>query len=207
MKPYLVRQLTLDPVPLPFSPAALAPTLSARAVQMHYDQYVRYCKKARSLAIEAGWRGDERLEDLVRSDAKMQGSSSPLFEQAAQAWNHAFLWLSFDPRQSTHGSEFAAELCRRFEGEIAEAAAASFGSGWVWLVQCGDRGRVNVRTTKEAWTPIAGDPDAVPLLVVDVWEHAYFLDYGFDRKKYAMDVVGLLDWNFAALRAIRLDDE
>jgi Fe-Mn family superoxide dismutase len=204
VKPYLIRQLSLAPVELPFRADALEPILSAESVVAHHRQHVRYCERARELAFAQGWGDTERLEDLVRWTYRSCGRSV-LFEQAAQAWNHAFLWLSFDPRRSALESVRAEGLRDRFRDEIVEAAASSFGSGWVWLVQTGER--VSVEITENAGTPIAEDPSAVPLLVVDVWEHAYFLDYGFDRKQYARKVVGLLDWEFAAIRSAGYDEE
>lgn len=208
MKPYLVRQLTLEPVDLPFRPDALAPWLSPGSVAAHYRQYRRYCEKARELAFEFG-REAGRLEDVVRWAAThardlrrlpaepqvLLGRLDRLFEQSAQAWSHAFLWLCFDtPRAGAH-TERAMDLCSRFERKLVDAAVSSFGSGWVWLVRRG--GRIDVEVTRDAWTPIV-EPGAVPLLVVDVWEHAYFMDYSFDRARYAREVVELLDWEFAA---------
>ena len=133
-------------------------------------------------------------------------SAPPPFNNAAQTWNHTFYWNSLAP--SGKGGAPSAALLAAVESAfgsldackaaLADAAVKRFGSGWAWLVA--ENGKVKVESTPNAETPITR-PDAKPLLVVDVWEHAYYLDWQNLRADYVKAVVGgLLDWNAASRR-------
>ena len=175
--------LTLPPLPYPYH--ALEPVISAATLKLHHDAHHRsYVDKANALLKSASLAGG-RLEDVVR------GASGALFNNAAQAWNHAFLWKSlrpYDAGASRHA------LKARFGEQMKNAATGLFGSGWVWLVDEG--GELKVSATANAGTPIALGQK--PLLVIDVWEHAYYLDHQNRRDRYVEGVVEhLLDWEFA----------
>jgi Fe-Mn family superoxide dismutase len=218
MKPYIMSQLGLDAPRLPFLTNALEPVLNRQAVEMHYSQQHAYFQKTRELveeAVESGAEeliGSPRLQDVVRYAAKRKDTPGPrdLFSQAAQAWNHAFLWLSFKPQSYAHqeiernyaGSHFAECADRggyasleEVKKYLVEIATDSFGSGWAWLVMDGDT--LAVRLSENAGTFLESRA-GTPLLVIDLWEHAYFIDYGFDRAEYVRRVASLLDWNWAA---------
>lgn len=219
MKSYLMHQLGLAPPKLPFMTGAFEPILSARSVELHYDQHRRYCENARrivdELDVDCGLSTKSRLQDVVRWAAKHIDTPGPndLFSQAAQAWNHAFLWLSMRPLRSPEfdDKQYAdtrlAECARNagfnslaeIKAALIETAIDSFGSGWIWLIL--DGSELSVRLSENAGTYLETE-GGTPLLVIDTWEHAFFLDHGFDRAGYVRNVVGnLLDWDYAAERA------
>jgi Fe-Mn family superoxide dismutase len=183
--------------PLPFAEDALEPIVSARTVEIHHGKHERgYVERTNEL-VEGKPDAGLSLEEIVRS------AQGELFEQAAQAWNHAFYWKSL---RKGGGGRPEGELRRRLEGSfgsfgefqrrLAEAAVGQFGSGWAWLVT-EPRGRLRVLATSNAETPLR---DAlVPLLGIDVWEHAYYLDHQNQRDRYVRGVIDhLLAWDFAA---------
>jgi Fe-Mn family superoxide dismutase len=142
------------------------------------------------------------LEDVIR-DAAGSKEHDKLFNNAAQAWNHAFFWLSMTPRREVPQGDLAIAIEERFGGlsELRTAfvskGAGHFGSGWLWLT-AGRDGKLKVRATHDAEDPLT-EPGATPLLVCDLWEHAYYLDYQNDRKAYLEAWFdGLPHWEFAA---------
>lgn len=181
---------------LPYDYDALHPVISAATMKLHHGAHHRgYVDKLNAL-IKGTDLADASLESIVKR------SSGAIFNNAAQAWNHAFYWRSLRPKVS-HGAPQGALAARidadfggrqRF-GELFKAAAMGvFGSGWVWLVDIG--GKLEIKPTANADTPIAHGQQ--PLLVLDVWEHAYYLDYQSRRLAYVEGAVDLLlDWEFA----------
>ena len=182
--------------PLPYDYDALEPVISAATLKLHHGAHHRgYVDK-----LNAAIRGSEldglALEEIVKR------SSGAVFNNAAQAWNHAFFWRSLRPkaRAGAPRSVLAARLeaefggYARFAGAFKTAALGVFGSGWAWLVEHGSA--LKIVTTSNADTPIVHGQR--PLLVVDVWEHAYYLDHQNRRDAYVAGVVDhLLDWDFA----------
>jgi Fe-Mn family superoxide dismutase len=142
------------------------------------------------------------LDEVVRRAAK-DPTAKAIFNNAAQAWNHDFYWRSMQPKGgSTPGNTLRAAIERdiggltEFNKAFAKAAAGEFGSGWAWLV-VGKDGKLKIVTTDDADTPIARDEK--PLLTIDVWEHAYYLDYQNRRPDYiAAWLDKLINWEFAA---------
>jgi Fe-Mn family superoxide dismutase len=190
--------------PLPYDYDALAPIVSGATVRVHYDRHHRgYVEKLNAL-IRGTDYAHEPLERIVERSA-VRGASDPvaaaIFNNAAQAWNHAFYWSSLRPKggggpRGTLAARIAADFgsARAFAETFAAAATNHFGSGWAWLVL--ERGALRVVTTSNAGTPIVDG--LKPLLVIDVWEHAYYLDYQQRRADYVANVVdNLLDWDFA----------
>ena len=185
------------PLPdLPYDYDALHPVISAATMKLHHGAHHRgYVDKLNAL-IKGTELEQAPLESIVKR------SSGAIFNNAAQAWNHAFYWRSLRPKVA-HGApqgELAARLDADFGGhqrfcELFKAAAMGvFGSGWVWLLDIG--GKLEIRPTANADTPIAHGQQ--PLLVLDVWEHAYYLDYQSRRMEYVEGAVDLLlDWEFA----------
>lgn len=170
---------------LPYDFAALEPTLSADTLHTHHDKHHKsYVEKTNELAKAAGLEG-RPLEDVVR-EAQRKGDLK-LFRNAAQAWNHAFFWQCMTPTRTAPSGELKAAIEKAF-GDIDSFKAAfveegfnHFGSGWAWLVTGSDG--LKVISTHDADDTLIKD-GLFPLLVCDLWEHAYYLDYKNDRKAF-----------------------
>ena len=187
--------------PLPWDQGALAPVISARTSGLHYGKHhATYVKQLNELV--AGTRfADLPLEHVIA--ASVGGDETQkIFHNAAQAWNHAFFWSCLKPHA---GGEPPKAIARRleesfgglapFKEQFSKAAAECFGSGWAWLVSRGDK--LEILATADAGTPLT--MGATPLLAIDVWEHAYYLDYKNRRPEFVDAVIGqLLNWDFAA---------
>lgn len=183
--------------PLPYALDALEPHVSRRTLATHHGRHhAAYVEKTRSLVQRTGLEGAS-LEEIVLSSA----AGSKLFNAAAQAWNHAFLWHSMSPGGGgvAHGA-IAALIEESFGGhtafsqEFVTVASDQFGSGWAWLVLDGTR--LRIVATPNAETPLV--TNLVPLLTIDVWEHAYYLDYQQRRLDYiAAFLAHLVNWDFA----------
>jgi Fe-Mn family superoxide dismutase len=187
--------------PLPWADDALAPTISANTISFHYGKHhAAYVKTLNELVAGTKF-ADMKLEDVVRQTAgKDDAKDQKIFNNAAQVWNHDFYWRSLTPKQSKPSGALKAAI-EAFGGEeklikdLAEAGKTQFGSGWAWIVSKG--GKLAVEKTPNAVNPMAKDVNA--LLTVDVWEHAYYLDYQNARPKYLEEVLAkLLNWDFAA---------
>lgn len=171
---------------LPYELHALEPVISSATLKLHHGAHHRgYVDKLNRLMKGTELEG-RTLEDIVRR------SSGAVFNNAAQAWNHAFFWQSLAPAH-----EPAAHRCSlgaRFAAELKTAAAGFFGSGWIWLVE--EHGTLSVTATVNADNPLRRG--LKPLLVIDLWEHAYYLDHQNRRDAYVDGVVDrLLNWEFA----------
>jgi superoxide dismutase, Fe-Mn family len=183
--------------PLPYPKNALAPFIGAETVDLHYEKHHKgYLEKLEKL-VRGKPEADGSLEDLIRT------ARGDVFNNSAQVWNHNFYWLSMQPGG---GGEPTGELATRieqsfgsyieFRAHFAEAAVGEFGSGWTWLVQ-GESGRLVVCNSNDAENPL--QRNLVPLLTLDVWEHAYYLDYRNERARYVeMFLDHLLNWDFVA---------
>jgi superoxide dismutase, Fe-Mn family len=181
---------------LPYDYSALAPHISARTLEFHYDKHHRgYMSKLEGLIADSPL-GAATLEEIVLE------SDGGVFNNAAQVWNHTFYWRSMKPNG---GGAPGGALAKRIEQDLggiegfkkafAASAAGHFGSGWTWLVKTSD-GALDVISTKDADNPLRGG--LTPLLTLDVWEHAYYLDYQNLRPKYIEAFIDhLLDWQFA----------
>ena len=192
-------QMTLPQLPYPYD--ALEPHISRLTLEIHHDKHHRaYVEKAKTLAKQVRL-ADQPLERIIQQTAG-QDRHRALFNNAAQAWNHAFYWRSLRPEGGGGPSGEIAERVKTAFGSrdslverFAAAATGQFGSGWAWLVFDGDR--VEIMTTSNADTPLTHGK--TPLLAIDVWEHAYYLDYQNRRADYAAAVIKhLLNWEFAS---------
>jgi Fe-Mn family superoxide dismutase len=183
--------------PLPYGKGALAPHLSARTLDLHYEKHHKgYLEK---LAKLVRGKPEEKLslEELIRR------ATGDVFDNAAQVWNHTFYWHSMRPpggaRPSKHVRDALAGSfgsLTEFKQRFAEAANGRFGSGWAWLVKDA-RGRLRIQSTANAGNPL--QQGCVPLLTLDVWEHAYYLDYRNERERYVRGFLDqLLNWDFLA---------
>ena len=188
------RNLHFPLPPLPYGEDALAPVISAETLSLHHGKHHRkYVDTMNELLKKESVAGSS-LEDVVRN------SKGKLFNNAAQVWNHDFYWKSLSPKKTRPSGA----LLRRIDGDFgsydrfaeafAAAAAGQFGSGWAWLVE--QNGKLEVVTTSNADTPMARGIRC--LLTVDVWEHAYYVDYRNQRDRYLSAVIGeRLNWEFA----------
>lgn len=192
--------MTFQLPPLPYGHDALAPVISAETLKIHHGKHHKtYLDKLNEL-VEGRPIADKPLTDVVRWSVTEE-SRRTIFNNAAQAWNHSFYWQSLRPAGGEHpGSTLSAEIKESFgsidalKKELVQAGVSQFGSGWVWLVA--DSGKLKVVTTHDAGTPIVSRQH--PLLTLDVWEHAYYVDYRNRREEHLRAVVDkLLNWDFA----------
>lgn len=185
--------------PLPYSEDALAPAISAETLRTHHGKHHKAYVDKTNDAVKGGPLADASLEDIIRTAAEK--GEKPLFNNAAQAWNHGFYWESLSPSAQQPSGALAEAIDSAFgsldalKEELAKQGAAHFASGWVWLVARG--GSLAVEQTHDAAT-FAVSTDARPLLVIDLWEHAYYLDHKNLRPDYLKQVIeGHLAWDFA----------
>lgn len=187
--------------PLPYDVGALEPAISARSVQIHHTKHQQGYLDALNLLVAGTSYAQFTLEELIRATAADAAQIS-IFHNAAQAWNHAFYWNSLAPAGVSGPRSQLLEMINTSFGDLTTLklaltalAKSHFGSGWVWLIQDGTNLRVT--DTPDADTPLTTGMN--PLLAIDVWEHAYYLDYQNRRAEYALAVVErLLNWEFAA---------
>lgn len=178
--------ITLELPPLPYSPSDLEPYISARTMDFHYGKHHKaYVEKTKKLIAGTPFEGLPLVEIIKRSQGDPRYSA--VFNNAAQVYNHSFYWKSMKPGGGGEPQGKLRSLILRNFGtvdrlrqELAAAAKGRFGSGWAWLVQDGDL--LTVISTGNADTPIA--QGKTPLLALDVWEHAYYLDYQNRRGDY-----------------------
>jgi superoxide dismutase, Fe-Mn family len=196
----VVSQPILLP-PLPYELGALDPVISAKTLSFHYGKHHKtYVETLNKLIVGTAF-ADMPLAKIVRASAG-QSDHIDIFNNAAQAWNHTFYWQSLKPKgggqppstlQELMDSSFGGvDQCKKI---LAKAAVSQFGSGWAWLVLDGEK--LKVIHTADANTPLCDG--LKPLLTIDVWEHAYYLDYQNRRVDYANALIDkLINWQFAA---------
>jgi superoxide dismutase, Fe-Mn family len=186
--------------PLPFEEDALDPVISAQTIGFHYGKHHKGYVDTLNKLVAGTDLANLPLEKIIAKTAGKPGKAK-IFNNAAQAWNHAFYWASLRPKG---GGAPPAELKQRIEAsfgeveacknELATAATDHFGSGWAWLVL--DKDTLKVIATANADTPLT--QGLQPLLALDVWEHAYYLDYQNVRADYVKGVLDkLINWDFA----------
>lgn len=195
--------------PLPFETNALAPAISAETfAQHHAGHHQAYVDKLNQLADAEGM-GSSSLISIIREtadadpeDVSEQVSASDIFVHAAQHFNHAFYWRSLAPAGGAPQGELAAAIARDFGSldgllkAMVEEGVDHFASGWLWLVA--DDGELSLMACHDAQTPVI-EEGLKPLLVIDLWEHAYYLDHQRARKAYLEAVTAShLNWDFAA---------
>lgn len=187
--------MTIALMPLPYAHDALAPHISSTTLEIHHGAHHKTYVDKLNAAIEGTENADKPLEDIVRS------SSGPLFNNAAQTWNHGFYWYSLSPEKTRPSESLATAIKNDFGSidalleQLSNEAANHFASGWAWLVV--DAGKLKVISTHDAGCAITSDVN--PLLTVDVWEHAYYIDQMNKRPAYVKAVLeNLLNWKFAS---------
>jgi len=182
--------------PLPYDKNALAPHISAETLDYHYGKHHQAYVTNLNKLIEGKPEAQKSLEEIIQS------SEGGIFNNAAQVWNHTFYWHSIKPNGGGQPTGDLADALKRdfggvekFTEEFSNAAATLFGSGWAWLVQ-GKDGKLAVTRTSNADLPLKHGQKA--LLTVDVWEHAYYIDYRNARPKYLETFLkSLVNWDFA----------
>jgi len=186
---------------LRYAPDALAPAISARTVDFHYNKHHKGYFTNLAKLVAGTPMATASLEEIILATAG-KPESRGIFNNAAQALNHNLYWLSLTPGGSAPSAAMMGAITRDFgtraalEAELAKAATSQFGSGWAWLAASG--GKLKVVATSNADTPLT--MGMTPLLVVDVWEHAYYLDEQNRRADYVTMVMPLLDWAGASAR-------
>ncbi len=187
--------------PLPWGESALEPVISAKTIGFHYGKHHKGYVDNLNKLIAGSELAGLSLEKVITATAG-RPEAAAVFNNAAQVWNHAFFWNSLRPQG---GGEPPAELKAGIEAsfgsvdavkkELASAAMGQFGSGWAWLVSDGKA--MKVVKTANAETPLT--QGVAPLLTIDVWEHAYYLDYQNRRADYVAALLDtLINWRFAA---------
>jgi superoxide dismutase, Fe-Mn family len=184
---------------LPYAKNALAPVISANTLEFHYGMHHRAYVDNLVKLIAGTELADADLENIIKKTAG-EPAKTGIFNNAAQVWNHSFYWKCLKAEGGGAPTGAVAAMINsvwgnyeKFADELKNAGVTQFGSGWAWLVL--EKGQMKIIKTANADTPIAHDQK--PLLTLDVWEHAYYLDYQNRRPDYLAAVIGkLINWNF-----------
>jgi superoxide dismutase, Fe-Mn family len=182
--------------PLPYAQDALAPHISAETLEYHYGKHHQTYVTNLNKMVEGTDLADKSLEDVIAS------AEGPTFNNAAQVWNHTFYWSCMSP---TGGGEPTGDVAEKingafgsyaeFKSQFTDAATTQFGSGWAWLAD--DGSGLQIMKTANADLPLKHAAKA--LLTIDVWEHAYYIDYRNARPKYIETFLDhLVNWDFVA---------
>lgn len=189
--------MAIELPPLPYEKNALEPNISAETLEFHHDKHHQAYVTNLNNLIKGTEFENASLEDIIKK------SSGGVFNNAAQTWNHTFYWHSMrSPKKDNAPAGKLADAINKafgsfdkFKEEFSKSAVGNFGSGWTWLVQRPD-GSLGIVNTSNAATPITGSDK--PLFTIDVWEHAYYIDYRNARPKYVESFWDLVNWDFAA---------
>ncbi|RUO21357.1 superoxide dismutase [Fe] [Aliidiomarina haloalkalitolerans] len=182
---------------LPYEKNALEPHISAETLEYHYGKHHQtYVDKLNGL-VEGSEFAGKSLEEIVKT------SSGGVFNNAAQVWNHTFYWHCLSPNGGGEPTGALADAINakwgsfdKFKEAFATSAINNFGSSWTWLVKKSD-GSLDIVNTSNAATPLT-DSSLTPVLTVDLWEHAYYIDYRNARPKYMDGFWALVNWEFAS---------
>jgi Fe-Mn family superoxide dismutase len=194
----LPAMFTLPPLPYPEN--ALAPVISANTLSFHYGKHHKaYLDNLNKLV--AGTEYESASLEKIITDTAGKSDKTPIFNNAAQTWNHTFYWNGLKPNGGGKPTGRIAQMIEsdlggfeQFKKDFAQAGVTQFGSGWAWLVAEG--GKLKLVKTGNADNPLT--KGQVPLLTLDVWEHAYYLDYQNRRPEHlAAAIDQLLNWDFA----------
>lgn len=182
---------------LPYAKDALKPHISQETIEFHHGKHhATYVTNLNNLILKTEW-AEKSLEDIVK-----KAPQGPIFNNAAQVWNHTFYWNCLAPNGGGEPKGALAEAINKnfgsfatFKEKFTASAVGNFGSGWTWLVKKAD-GTLAIVNTSNAATPITDGHKA--LLTCDVWEHAYYIDYRNARAKYVEAFWNIVNWNFVA---------
>lgn len=202
----------INMIELPFAENALEPYISRTTMSFHYGKHYKgYVDKINELILGTPLEKSSLLKIILKASQEKQ--LKILFNNAAQVFNHEFYWKSLTPKQQEIPSELKEKLIRDFGsietflGKLLKIALGHFGSGWIWLIE--NKHKLEIITTENAQTPILLE-GVKPLLCIDVWEHAYYLDYQNKRADYLNNIISHnLNWDFALknLKVIKVDTE
>lgn len=194
--------------PLPYEKNALEPYISENTLSFHYDKHHQgYCNKLNELIVDTEYQ-EKSVIDIIKS------ADGPIFNNAAQIWNHSFYWLSMSDKHHQSPCEKTKKALEKSFGsyekfieEFSKQALSLFGSGYTWLVYNPSKNLLEIINTPNAKTPIT--EDLVPLMTCDIWEHAYYLDTQNLRPKYIENFLNVLNWQFVSdnLRNCDYSDE
>lgn len=180
---------------LPFEEDALEPVISKETILYHYGKHHQaYVNNTNALIKDTDF-DDMQLLDIIKN------SDGGLFNNAAQAFNHNFYWMCLTPKEVVPNTQLLNIIEENFgsfdtfKEAFINAAATLFGAGWTWL-ELDNNGKLFITQRSNADTPMIHH--RTPLLTIDVWEHAYYIDYRNDRKKYIESLWQYIDWNFVA---------
>ncbi len=190
--------MAFELIDLPYEDTALEPAVSAKTLSFHHGKHHKAYIDKTNAAIEGGDLANKSLEDVI---AAARGSNAGLFNNSAQSWNHGFYWHSMAAEETGASDELKSMIEDAFgstdglKEKLAERGAGHFASGWVWLAVKG--GKLSIEETHDGDT-LADQGEFNPLLVIDLWEHAYYLDHQNARPAYLDAVNGKLNWKFAS---------
>ncbi|CAE7233708.1 sodB [Symbiodinium sp. KB8] len=192
--------MALELPPLPYALDALSPHINAETLSVHHGKHHQAYVTNGNKLIEGTEFADMAIEDIIKATAG-KADKAGVFNNAAQVWNHTFYWNSMKPGGGGKPTgKIAAKIDAdlggydKFAADFAQAGATQFGSGWAWLVLEG--GKLAIKKTPNAENPMTGG--ATPLLTMDVWEHAYYLDFQNRRPDYMKAFLDhLINWDFA----------
>ncbi|MCF6767334.1 superoxide dismutase [Fe] [Thiotrichales bacterium 19S11-10] len=180
---------------LPYEKNALTPYISEETLEYHYGKHHQtYVTNLNNLILGTDFES-KSLEEII-----MQ-SSGGLFNNAAQIWNHTFYWNCLSPNQTKPSAELSQKIndafgsLEQFKEQFSKAAATNFGAGWTWLVE-NNEGQLEIFNTSNADLPMKHQKKA--LLTIDVWEHAYYIDYRNQRPKYISEFFNVVNWGFVS---------
>jgi superoxide dismutase, Fe-Mn family len=188
---------------LPYSKNALEPIITARTLEFHHDKHHKAYVDNANKFLTGNPLETESLENIIKKTAN-DPKQVAIFNNVAQVWNHTFLWNSMKPGGGKNPTGPVADQIKtdfgsyeKFVEEFKNAATTQFGSGWAWLVL--DNNKLKVIKTPNAENPII--QNMIPLLTIDVWEHAYYLDFQNRRPDYVTAFVdSLINWDFVNMR-------
>jgi len=186
--------------PLPYGKDALSPVISPETIDYHYGKHHQAYVNNLNTLVPGTKYESMSLEEVVKA-SNGQASEKKVFNNSAQVWNHTFYWNCLAPKAGGDPTGNIKNAIEKsfgnfgdFKKKFSDAAAAQFGSGWAWLVKNGD-GSLAIETTSNAETPFASGKTCV--LTLDVWEHAYYIDFRNARPKYIEEFWKLVNWDFA----------
>ena len=190
--------MAFELIDLPYDDTALEPAVSAKTLSFHHGKHHKAYLDKTNKAIEGT---DLEGKDLEAVIASARDNDQGLFNNSAQIWNHSFFWQCLTPNSAAPGGKLADMIKEEFGSaddlvkKLVEESSGHFASGWGWLVL--DGGRLKVTSLHDADTPVAYE-GMKPLLTIDVWEHAYYIDYRNARPDYLDNVTKIINWDFVA---------
>lgn len=195
--------MKIERAKLIYNERALSPILSSETLDYHYNKHHKAYEENINKLIVGTEYENMSLEDIIYN-----APVGPIFNNAAQVWNHNFYFEALSPKPEIMPNIELLEgiinirwSLEHFKEEFNKMALSNFGSGWTWLVKTKDSNDFSIINTQNAWNPISKDENnLIPLLVCDIWEHAYYIDYRNNRAKYLDNFWKILDWKIVEKR-------